>query len=329
MLCHDKATGLKAVIAIHDTTLGPALGGVRMVPYATDDEAIRDALRLAKGMTYKASLAGLNLGGGKSVIIGDPGRDKSEALLRTMGRFIQTLGGRYIPGIDSGTTQDDLRVIGLEAERVSCVGEDPSPRTALGVYAAIVAAIRHLHGTPDLAGMRIAVQGVGHVGAALARMLVRDGAELVITDVRMALAKQVANELGAAVVEPDAIVSVPCDVFAPCALGDAINDDSLKVLDAAIVAGAANNVLAVPEHGAELHRRGVLYAPDYAANAGGIIFLAEEMLGHDAPTTDRRVMTIGDTLATVWRRSGEEDLPPEVVADRMAEERIEAIHSAD
>ncbi len=325
MLCHDAESGLRAVIAIHDTTLGPALGGVRIAPYATDEDAVRDALRLAKAMTYKASLAGLNLGGGKSVIIADPARDKSEALLRSMGRYVQVLGGRYIPGVDSGTTQDDLRVLALEADRVSCVGADPSPFTAAGVHAAIHAAMRHLHGSPELTGRRVAVQGVGHVGAALAGLLARDGAELVLSDARMDLAEAVAGQLGARTVEPDQIAAVACDVFAPCALGGAIDDAVLGALDAAVVAGAANNVLAEPYHGVELHRRGVLYAPDYCANAGGIILLAEELLGHDAATAERRVRGIADTLDRIWRRSRVEDLPPESIADRMAEERISAI----
>ncbi|MER6948371.1 Glu/Leu/Phe/Val dehydrogenase dimerization domain-containing protein [Nonomuraea sp. NPDC000554] len=325
MFCNHRDSGLRAVIAVHDTTLGPALGGVRMLPYASDEEAVRDALRLAKAMTYKASLAGLNLGGGKSVIIADPSCDKTEALFRTMGRYVQTLGGRYIPGVDSGTTQDDLRVIALEADHVSCVGADPSPFTAHGVHAAIGAAMLRLHGSSDMAGRKVAVQGVGHVGAALAGLLARDGVELVLSDVRMDAAEALAGELGASVAEPDRIAAVPCDVFAPCALGGVIDDRSLETLDAAVVAGAANNVLAEPRHGVELHRRGVLYAPDYCANAGGIIFLAEEMLGHDAPAAERRVRGIARTLATIWQRSSGDDLPPEAVAEHMAEERIAAI----
>lgn len=321
---YDPETGLRAIIAVHDSTLGPALGGVRMAPYPSDDAALEDVLRLARGMTYKASLAGLDLGGGKSVIIGDPERDKSEALLRQMGRFVQSLGGRYIPGIDSGTTQDDLRTVALEAERVSCIGADPSPLTALGVYAAVVAGVRRVHGSPDLAGRRVAVQGVGHVGSALARLLARDGAELVVGDVREEIAQAVGSELDATVVEPEQIPAVPCDVFAPCALGGVIDDHALEVLDTRVVAGAANNQLLTSAHGVELHRRGVLYAPDYCANAGGIIFLVEEMAGHDIPVAERRVMGIGSTVDRIWERSLREELPPEVVADTMAEERLAA-----
>lgn len=321
---HDPDSGLRAIIAIHDSTLGPALGGVRMAPYPSEEAALQDVLRLSRGMTYKAALAGVDLGGGKSVIIGDPQRDKSEALLRAMGRFVQSLQGRYIPGIDSGTTQDDLRTVALEADRVSCIGADPSPLTALGVYAAVVAGVHRVYGSPDLAGRRVAVQGVGHVGSALARLLAKDGAELVVGDVRNDIAQALGTELDATVVEPEEVPAVPCDVFAPCALGGVIDDHVLEMLDTRVVAGAANNQLLTPEHGAELYGRGVLYAPDYCANGGGIIFLTEEMAGHDIPVAERRVMGISATVERIWERSQHEDVPPEVIADTMAEERIAA-----
>lgn len=323
VFCHDRDSGLRAIIAIHDMTLGPALGGVRMRPYSSYDEAVREVMELSSAMTLKAALAGLDLGGGKSVIVGDPNRDKSEELLRAMGRFVQTLGGRYIAGIDSGTSQDDLRLMARETAHVSCIGEDPSPATATGVHAAIVSGMKFRNGSGDLVGRRVAIQGVGHVGAALARMLAADGAELVISDVRGQAAAALADEIGARLAEPDEIASVPCDVFAPCALGGAINDASLKTLDTRLVAGAANNVLAEPRHGLDLHRRGILYAPDFCANAGGIIFLIEELQGR-ARSARTRIRTIGDTLARVWLRSRENNVPPEAVAEAMAMERIEA-----
>lgn len=321
LFAHDRASGLRAIIAIHDSTLGPGLGGVRMYPYSSFENALRDALNLSRAMTLKAALAGVDLGGGKSVIIGNPEVDKSDALLRAMGRLIESVGGRYVAGIDSGTTQRDLRVIGQETQHVSCIGGDPSIATAAGVFAAIRSGLRFLDGTSDLAGRRVALQGVGHVGSALARMLTADGAELVISDVRREAAIALAWELGADVVGPDEIAAVPCDVFAPCALGSAIDDRTSEMLSTRLVAGAANNVLADPAQGQELHRRGVLYAPDYCANAGGIIFLAEERKG-DTRNADTRIAAIGDTLTAIWHRSREQDVAPEQVADEMAWERI-------
>lgn len=327
LFSHDRASGLRAIIAIHDTTLGPGLGGVRMYPYSSVGHALRDVLDLSRAMTLKAALAGVDLGGGKSVIIGDPEVDKSDALLAAMGRLIESVGGRYVAGIDSGTTQRDLRVIGQETQHVSCIGDDPSIATAAGVYAAIRSGLRFLDGSADLAGRRVAIQGIGHVGSALARMLAADGAELVISDVRREAALALAGELGAAVVDPDKITAVPCDVFAPCALGGAVDERTLAVLSTRLVAGAANNVLADPAQGQELHRRGILYAPDYCANAGGIIFLAEE--GNGTRNADTRVAAIGHTLTAIWQRSREQGVAPELVADDMAWERIRARKGPD
>lgn len=321
LFAHDRTSGLCAIIAIHDTTLGPSLGGVRMYPYDSFDHALDDALELSRAMTLKAALAGVDLGGGKSVIIGNPGTDKSDALLAAMGRLIESAGGRYIAGIDSGTTQRDLRVIGQETQHVSCIGGDPSVATAAGVYAAIRSGLRFLDGSAELEGRRIALQGVGHVGSALARMLAKDGAELVISDVRREEAVALAGELGADVVDPDKIAAVPCDVFAPCALGSAVDARTSEVLSTRLIAGAANNVLADPAQGQELHRRGILYAPDYCANAGGIIFLAEERNG-TTRTADTRIAAIGDTLTDIWHRSREQGVAPELVAEKMAWDRI-------
>lgn len=324
VFCHDRWTGLRSIIAIHDTTLGPALGGVRMWPYGSEEEALDDCLRLAKGMTYKAAAAGVNLGGGKSVIIGDPDVDKTELLLRAHGRFIQSLGGRYIPGIDVGTDQQDLRVIGLEATRVSCAAGDPSPMTALGVEAGMRVCLEEVFGSADIARRRIAIQGAGHVGGALAIRLAKDGAEIVIADVDHDRSMRVAEEVGGRAVDPEEITGIPCDVFAPCAMGAAIDDHALSVLDCRIVAGSANNVLASPRHGEALAAAGVLYAPDYVVNAGGLIFLEEEMLGHDAERTTRRVEGVGDLLRTVFKRGKDDRVSPMVAADRIAQERLES-----
>ncbi|MGH2948834.1 MAG: Glu/Leu/Phe/Val dehydrogenase dimerization domain-containing protein, partial [Solirubrobacteraceae bacterium] len=211
VFCHDAAAGLRSIIAIHDTALGPALGGVRMWPYASEDEALQDCLRLAHGMTYKAAAAGVSLGGGKSVIVGDPRRDKTEALLRAHGRYIQTLGGRYIPGIDVGTDQDDLRVIGREAERVSCVGGDPSPMTALGVLEGIRACLQAVNGSGSLAGVRVCVQGAGHVGGSLAEQLAAEGAAVIVADVDAERASGLAGRIGGTVVAPGDAVATECD----------------------------------------------------------------------------------------------------------------------
>jgi glutamate dehydrogenase/leucine dehydrogenase len=324
VFCHDAATGLRSIIAIHDTSLGPALGGVRMWPYSSEDDALEDCLRLAQGMTYKAAAADVDLGGGKSVIIGDPTREKTAALLRAHGRFIQTLGGRYIPGIDVGTEQDDLRVIADEAERVSCIGGDPSPMTALGVLEGIRACLRAQDGSGDLASVRVCVQGAGHVGSSLAEQLVQAGAEVVVADVDPARAKALADRLGGSVVPPDDAVAAECDVLAPCALGAIVDDDSLDRLRCRIIAGSANNVLAEPRHGDALHARRILYAPDYVVNAGGLVFLEEEIFGHDSETARERVRGVGDQVARVIEHARSEGISTARAAAFLAEERLRA-----
>lgn len=319
---HDSATGLRTIIAIHDTSMGPSLGGVRMRPYATEDEALVDALRLSRAMTYKFAAAGIDLGGGKSVIIGDPSTDKTEDLLRAFGRIVATLGGRYIPGIDVGTSQDDLRTIGREADPVSCIGTDPSPFTALGVFAVLRSCVQHVAGSSDLAGVRVAVQGVGHVGEALARYAVEAGAEIVIADLDPGRAEELAAEIGGTVVDARAIVGEPCDVFAPCAVGSVIDDEALSHLQCRIVAGGANNVLARPELAARLHDMGILYAPDYVANAGGVILLDVERRGAGAERARERCLELGNRMTQILQRAEADGVPPLEAADGMAEARL-------
>ncbi len=320
---HDRATGLRAIVAIHDTTLGPSLGGVRMRPYPSEDDALADVLRLSSAMTYKFAAAGIELGGGKSVIIGDPATDKSDELLRAFGRLVRTLGGRYIPGIDVGTTQDDLRTIGLEADPVSCVGVDPSPFTALGVYATIRACVQHVTGSDDLRNTRVAVQGVGHVGEALARYLADDGSELVLADVDRGRAERLAAELSATVVDTASIVATPCDVFAPCAVGGIVNDDTIPRLACRIVAGGANNVLAEPRHAEALRTAGITYAPDYVANAGGVVLLDVERAGVPTERARERCLALRDRVRHILERADADGVTTVEAADRLAEARLE------
>ena len=319
------ASGLKAIIAIHDTTLGPALGGLRMWPYAFEDEALVDVLRLSRGMTYKAALAGLDLGGGKAVIIGDPGTRKTEALLRAFGRLVESLGGRYQTAEDVGTTVADMDVLRREtrfAHGVSDGSGNPSPATAFGVFSGIRAAVKHRLGRDDLVGLRVAVQGLGNVGLGLARYLTEAGARLSVADIDGARVRRAVDAFAAAPVATERIHAVPADVFAPCALGAVVNDATLPEIGAPIVAGAANNQLAEPRHGAALKERGILYAPDYVINAGGLIDIASEGQGADAVL--RRVGRIYETLLEVFARAARQGVPTSAVADRMAEERFKA-----
>lgn len=320
---HDHDTGLRTIIAIHDTTLGPSLGGVRMRPYPAEEEALADALRLARAMTYKFAAAGIDLGGGKSVIVGDPATDKSAELLRAYGRVVSTLGGRYIPGIDMGTTQDDLRTVGLEADPVSCTGVDPSPYTALGVFATIRACVRHVDGTDQLDGVRVAVQGVGHVGEPLARDLAEAGAELVLSDVDPDRADRLSGELDADTAPPAEILATPCDVLAPCAIGGIIDEASLPLLKCRIVAGGANNILADPDHAEDLRRAGITYAPDYVANAGGVILLDVERAGLPPERARERCLALARRVAEVLDRADADDTTTVEAADRLAEARLE------
>jgi leucine dehydrogenase len=335
VFCHDPRAGLKAIIAIHDTTLGPALGGCRMWGYETDDEALEDVLRLSRGMTYKAAMAGLNFGGGKAVVIGDPHKDKSEALLRSLGRFIDSLGGQFITGEDVGMTVDDIDVIRQETRFVAGIAEaggDPSPATAWGVYSGIRAAVRHKLGRDDLAGLRVAVQGLGHVGTRLCARLAEAGAQLVVTDIDADALRQTAERFSATVVAPDEIYDAEVEVFAPCALGAVLNDQTIPRLKAAIVAGAANNQLASPGHGKALLERGILYAPDYVINAGGLIYVSYEVTYRgthfDREVAMAHVGRLHDRLRDLFARAEAEAVPTNEMADRIAWERLEEVRAA-
>jgi leucine dehydrogenase len=323
----DPATGLRAIVAIHNTNLGSALGGTRMWPYADDDEALADVLRLSRGMTYKAAVAGLDFGGGKAVIIGDARRHKTDALLRAYGRFIDSLGGRYLTAEDVGTTVADMdvvRTVTRFAHGVSDGADSPSPATAFGVYWGIRAALRHRFGSDDLIGRRVAVQGIGSVGLRLCRYLAEAGARLIVADVDEDRVRQAVARFAAEAVPPGAIHAVPADVLAPCALGAVVDDATLPEIAAQVIAGAANNQLAEARHGAALKGRGILYAPDYVINAGGVIDVASEGPGYDRDAVLGRVARIYDTLVEIFARAAGADLPPDVVADRLAEERFRA-----
>jgi leucine dehydrogenase len=335
VFCQDKATGLQAIIAIHDTTLGPALGGCRMYPYASEDEAVMDVLRLARGMTYKAAASGLNLGGGKSVIIGDPERDKSEQLFRSFGRYLETLGGRYIVAEDVGTSTEDMENIRIETSHVVGVdvthggSGDPSPFTALGVLQGMKACAEEVFGSPTLGGRTVTVQGLGHVGWHLCEMLHREGAGLFVTDLREEVVERARREFGAKLVEPDEILSIPCDIFAPCALGAVVNDISLPGFRCSIIAGSANNILHEPRHGEALAESGILYAPDYVINAGGLINVADELEGYNEARATKRVSRIYDSMKSIIAISKRDGVPTHVAADTLALERIDAISSIE
>jgi valine dehydrogenase (NAD+) len=327
--CNDESTGLHAIVAIYSTALGPALGGTRFYPYADEDEALTDVLNLSKAMAYKAACAGLDLGGGKAVIIGDPHKDKTEALLRAYGRFVQAIGGRYYTACDVGTYVEDMDVIARECRFVT--GRSPSHGgagdssilTAFGVFQGMRAAAEHLWGTPSLHGRRVGIEGVGKVGRHLVEHLVDDGAAIVVTDVDPEAVRRVQARFPAVeAVAPDALPSTPMDVYSPCALGGALNDDTVSALQARIVCGAANNQLAHPGIEAQLEQRGVLYAPDYVVNAGGLIQVADEIDGYSEPRARAKAAQIYDTTRRLFELAAEVRVPPAVAADRMAEQRM-------
>jgi leucine dehydrogenase len=328
VFCHEPSCGYKGIIAIHNTVLGPALGGTRYWNYANDQEAFVDALRLSRGMTYKASVAGLNLGGGKSVIVGDPKRTNREEIFRAHGRFVETLKGRYITAEDVGTSVDDMEFVAMETESVAgraAASGDPSPVTAYGTYRGIKAAAMATYGSDSLSGRTVSVQGVGHVGYYLCQNLASEGARLIVTDIDQERVQRVVHDFGATAVSPDEIYGVECDIYAPSALGATINDDTLPALKARIVAGAANNVLAEARHGDELHRRGVLYAPDYVINAGGLINVYGELNGWTSERAMRKAGDIYNTLLRIFELSEAEGVPTYLAADRIAEQRIAAV----
>lgn len=329
VLCHDKASGLKAIIAIHDTTLGPALGGTRMWTYDTEQEAIIDALRLARGMTYKAAAAGLNLGGGKTVIMGNPRTDKSEELFRAFGRYIQGLNGRYITAEDVGTTVADMDLIHMETDYVTGVspaygsGGNPSPVTAFGVYRGMKAAAKEAWGNDSLEGKVVAVQGVGNVSYNLCRHLHEEGVKLVVTDIHPDNVERAVRDFGAKAVGVNEIFGVECDIFSPNALGAIINDQTIPQLRCKVIAGAANNQLKEEHHGEIIHEMGIVYAPDYVINAGGLINVADELQGYKRERALKKVEGIYDNILKVFEIAKRDGIPSFRAADRMAEERIE------
>ncbi|GAA4903708.1 Glu/Leu/Phe/Val dehydrogenase dimerization domain-containing protein [Ferrimonas pelagia] len=326
MFVHDKASGLKAIIAVHDTTMGPAVGGCRMWPYDNDEEALTDVLRLSRGMTYKNALAGLEFGGGKSVIIGDPSSEKSEALFRAFGRAVHSLGGRYYSAEDVGINTSDIMIAHQETPYMAGLegkSGDPSPYTALGTYLGIKAAVKHQLNKDSLAGIRVAVQGLGHVGYSLCEHLHRAGAKLVVCDLSAEQLDRATTELDAEIVGLDAIYCQDVDVYAPCALGATLNDHTLPQLKATIVAGCANNQLAEPRHGEILRDKGILYAPDYVINAGGIINVSFER-DYNADSAEAKVRKIYDTLLTIFNEADRSGKPTGVVADEMARKIISA-----
>ncbi|NIM50233.1 MAG: leucine dehydrogenase [Gemmatimonadales bacterium] len=322
---HDPDAGYRGIIAIHNTTLGPALGGTRMWTYENDLEALIDVLRLSRGMTYKAAVAGLNLGGGKSVIVGDPNETDRGPIFRAHGRHVQSLSGRYITAEDVGTSTSDMEFIREETEYVvGLAGRsgDPSPMTALGVYRGMKACAQVAYGSDSLAGKTVTVQGCGHVGYYLCKHLYEEGAKLVVSDIDDRKVKQVVDEFRATGVAPDDIYAVDADIFAPCALGAVVNDDSITLLKVDIVAGAANNQLDEERHGDALHERGIIYAPDYAINAGGLINVNAEVEGWDLERSRQKASEIYATILRVLQIASDAGIPSYRAADRLAGERI-------
>ncbi|SEL74727.1 leucine dehydrogenase [Colwellia chukchiensis] len=325
--CSDSSTGLKAIIAVHSTALGPAAGGCRFWDYASDEAALKDVLRLSKGMTYKNAMAGLKLGGGKGVIIGDPKTLKSEALFQAFGRAVDNLNGRYYTAEDVNINTDDMAIVNQTTEFVSGLegkSGNPAPFTALGTFLGVKAAVKFKLGKDDLTGIKVAVQGLGSVGYALCERLHAAGAELIVTDINQAALDKAATELNAKVVGLDEIYSQDVDVFSPCALGAAINDDTIAQLKASIVAGCANNQLAESRHDQVLLDKGILYAPDYVINAGGIINVALEIYGeaYCAESSTKLVENIYNTLTNVFETAAAQNKPTGLIADEMAREII-------
>ena len=335
VICHEPEAGLRAIIAVHDTTLGPGLGGIRMWRYESDEAALTDVLRLSRGMTYKNAAAGLPLGGGKTVVMGDPLHDKSELLFRALGRFVDSLGGRYLAAEDVGTSTDDAVHVARETRFVTGLpcemggSGDPSPMTAWGVVCGMRAALREAGLGEGFDGVRVVVQGAGHVGAAVARHLLEAGAAVTVADI---YPERVAplQELGAAVTDPDGVHAVECDVFSPCALGAVIRPDTIDHLACRVVAGAANNQLLDGSMGDRLHARGIVYAPDFVINAGGVINIAEELgQPYDPERARHSVERIEANLTAVFERARSAGVPPHRAADLVAEERIAAARGSN
>ncbi len=331
LFCHDKTVGLKAIIAIHNTSLGPALGGTRMWNYKNEDEALIDVLRLSKGMTYKAAAAGLNLGGGKAVIIGDAKTQKTEGLFRAFGQFVNSLNGKYITAEDVGTCEQDMEYIYMETPWVTGIPKDfggsgdPSPYTAHGVLMGIKASTKEKFGTDSLKGIRVAVQGLGNVGSNLVKYLHQEGAIVTVADIDQDKAKLIVDKYGAQMSSTDQIVFTECDVFAPCALGAVVNDNTINKLKCKVIAGGANNQLAEPRHGEILREMGILYAPDYVINAGGLMNVFVELEGYSSDRAFDKTRKVYDNLMKVYSIAKRDNIATHVAADRLAEDRIKTI----
>jgi valine dehydrogenase (NAD+) len=330
VFCRDEPSGLRAIIAIHSTALGPALGGTRFHPYPSEEDALADVLHLSNAMSYKNALAGLDHGGGKAVILGDPARDKTEVLLRAYGRFVQSLGGRYVTACDVGTYVEDMDIVARESEfvtgRSSAHGGagDSSILTAFGVFQGMRAAAEHVWGAPTLSGRRVGVSGVGKVGRHLVDHLLADGAEVIVADISAQAIERVRAAYPEVVVAPNtaALVRQPIDVYAPCALGSALDDPTVAALRAKVVCGGANNQLEHPGVEKVLDARGILYAPDYVVNAGGVVQVADEIEGFDFQRAKARVAKIFDTTRAIFELAQRDGVPPAVAADHLAERRI-------
>jgi len=332
VFCNDPDSGLKAIIAIHDTQLGPAIGGCRMRPYATEEEALIDVLRLSRGMTYKSAVTGLNFGGGKSVIIADPTKQTSEQLFRTFGRFVDGLNGRYITAEDVGTDLRSMEWVRIETRHVVGIPTylgglgDPSPVTAHGTFVGIKSTLKKQTGNDDLAGIKIAVQGAGHVGYYLCKELHENGVKLYVADINNDALKKVVDEFKATVVKPDKIYGLDVDVFAPCALGAILDDKTIPQLKCSVVAGAANNPLLDEEkHADELKKRGILYAPDYVINAGGLIDVASEFFHAGRQLAWDKTEDIYNTLQKVYERADKDNISPAAAAKKIADDRIHGV----
>jgi leucine dehydrogenase len=328
--CEDRKSGLKCIIAIHSTALGPACGGTRMYPYATSDAALTDVLRLSRGMSYKNAMANLPLGGGKAVILGDPAKDKTQSRLFAYADKVNTFSGRYITAMDVGITPADMPVIASRTNYIAGydqpgkTGGDSGPMTALGVFVGLKSAVKHRLGTDSAKELTVAIQGLGKVGMGLARRLHAEGARLVVADVNEALVRAARDTLNAKAASVDEIITVECDVFSPNALGAILNDSTIPKLHARVVAGGANNQLARDEHGRALKDRGILYAPDYVINGGGVIRVAGQIFGWSDAEIERRVLGIAPTLSEIFRTAEESNASTNTVADDMAEERMRA-----
>lgn len=331
VFCHDKSVGLKAIIAIHNTALGPALGGTRMWAYKTEAEALVDVLRLSKGMTYKAAAAGLNLGGGKAVIIGDPKTQKTEGLFRAFGQFVNSLNGKYITAEDVGTGVQDMEYVYMESPWVTGIPKDfggsgdPSPYTAHGVLMGIKASCKEKLGTDELKGIRVAVQGLGNVGTNLVKYLTQEGAKVIVADIDNDKVKRHVDQYKVESMTTEQILFADCDVLAPCALGAVVNDQSIGKLKCKVIAGGANNQLAEHKHGDQLRELNILYAPDYVINAGGLMNVFVELEGYSSDRAFEKTRKVYDNCAKVFQIAKKENIGTHIAADRLAEERMKTI----